>query len=186
MKFTKVLLGLLLVCLVFAVSGCEKDGSSGTNNQGKQVTDIANKQRNSTADHMEIKVYYPNNEATKLVAVKKEIKAEGNTKYRGAVEALMEEPKDSNLTAIFPKQAKLLGVTVSGDTAKVDFDKALVEKFNGGSTGEEMLVGAIVNTLTEFSEIKKVQILIEGKKIESIKGHVDTSQPLARMDDLLK
>ena len=118
--------------------------------------------------------------------MKKEIKAEGNNKYRGAIEALMEEPKDSKLTAIIPKQVKLLGVTVSGDTAKVDFDKALVEKFTGGSTGEEMLVGAIVNTLTEFSEIKKVQILIEGKKIESIKGHVDTSQPLARMDDLLK
>ena len=75
---------------------------------------------------------------------------------------------------------------MTGDTAKVDFNRAMVDKLSGGSTGEEMLVGSIVNTLTEFPEIKKVQIVIEGRKVETLKGHMDTSQPITRMEELLK
>ncbi|MBO5652568.1 MAG: GerMN domain-containing protein, partial [Selenomonas sp.] len=50
----------------------------------------------------------------------------------------------------------------------------------------EMLVGSIVNTLTEFSEIKRVQLLVEGKKIESISGHLDLTKPVERMENLIK
>ena len=49
-----------------------------------------------------------------------------------------------------------------------------------------MLVGSVVDTLTEFPEVKKVQILIDGKKVESLSGHMDLSQPMGRMADLLK
>lgn len=49
-----------------------------------------------------------------------------------------------------------------------------------------MLVGSIVDTLTEFPEVKQVQILIEGKKVETLGGHMDLTQPLTRMNDLLK
>ncbi|MBQ5389910.1 MAG: GerMN domain-containing protein, partial [Anaerovibrio sp.] len=58
--------------------------------------------------------------------------------------------------------------------------------FVGGSTGEEMLVGSLVNTLTEFPEIKKVQILVEGKEIDSLSGHLDLSRPVERMPELIK
>lgn len=47
-----------------------------------------------------------------------------------------------------------------------------------------MLVGSIVDTLTEFPEVKRVQILIDGKAIESLSGHMDLTQPLARMKQL--
>ena len=49
-----------------------------------------------------------------------------------------------------------------------------------------MLVGSIVDTLTEFSEVKKVQILVEGKAVDTIAGHMDTEKPLSRMTGLLK
>ena len=67
----------------------------------------------------------------------------------------------------------------------MDFSQDLVKHFVGGSTGEEMLVGSIVNTLTEFPEVKQVQILIEGSPVETIAGHMDLSVPLERMKDLL-
>ena len=47
-------------------------------------------------------------------------------------------------------------------------------------------MGSIVNTLTEFEEIKKVQLLVEGKKIESISGHLDLTKPVERMDSIIK
>ena len=48
-----------------------------------------------------------------------------------------------------------------------------------------MLTYAIVNTLTEFPEIKRVQILVEGKPVTSISGHMDLTEPLTRNETLL-
>ena len=87
---------------------------------------------------------------------------------------------------IIPKRAKLNGVKVEGKTAKVDFSKELVKNFVGGSTGEEMLLGSIVNTLTEFAEIKNVEFFIDGKKVETISGHSDLTKPIGRMDSLIE
>ena len=42
--------------------------------------------------------------------------------------------------------------------------RASWQRRDKGSYGEMMLCYAITNTLTEFPEIKRVQILIEGKK----------------------
>lgn len=52
--------------------------------------------------------------------------------------------------------------------------------------GEALAVAAIVNTLTEFPQIRQVQILVEGKQVESLAGHVDVSRPLTRNEKLIK
>ena len=184
MKITKILLGLLMLMLVISASGCDKEQQAISD---KSATEAASHVEKAVDSTMEVNIYFPNSDATRLIAVKRTIKtkADDTAKYRAAIEELLKGPEDSRLTAIVPKQAKLLGITVNGDTAKVNFDKALVTGFNGGSTGEEMLVGSIVNTLTEFPEIKKVQLVIDGKAVESIKGHMDTSRPLTRMNELL-
>ena len=93
--------------------------------------------------------------------------------------------KAKGVITIIPKKTKLKSVAVKDGIATVDFSEDLVKNFAGGSTGEEMLVGSIVNTLTEFPEVKSVQILLEGKKVDSLAGHLDTSKPLKRMTELL-
>ena len=155
-----------------AVSSSTASGSSKSAGQEAAVTDIS--------------VYYPDVNATGLVAVTKNVKVKGQDKYKAAVEALLAGTDDKRLTTVFPKKTKLLKVAVSGSTARVDFDKNLTAGFVGGSTGEEMLVGSLVNTLTEFPEIKKVQILVEGKEIDSLSGHLDLSKPVSRMSELIK
>ncbi|MEW6400002.1 MAG: GerMN domain-containing protein [Bacillota bacterium] len=54
------------------------------------------------------------------------------------------------------------------------------------SPGEALAVAAIVNTLTEFPDIRQVQILVEGRKVESLAGHADVSRPLTRNERLIK
>ena len=51
--------------------------------------------------------------------------------------------------------------------------------------GTKVLCYAITNTLTEFPEIKRVQILIEGKKVTTISGHMDVEEPMIRNKDFL-
>ena len=136
---------------------------------------------------MNVKVYYPDDSGMKLVEVEREVLVSDKTdKYTAAVETLLEEPKETNLTKIFPKNAAIRSVKVDGGLATVDFDGSLTKTFVGGSTGEELLIGSVVDTLTNFPEVKRVKFLVDGKEIETLSGHMDLSTPLERMDSLTK
>lgn len=192
MKLKSILVLALTLLCAMVLAGCDeqKQGEAGSktvvsSSSGSSSSSSSSSQSVSKAQLVNIKVYYPDENATGLVAVEKSIKDTDN-KYQAAVEALMAGTDKKGLANVFPKKAKLLQVTVSGKVAKVDFSRELQKNFVGGSTGEEMLVGSVVNTLTEFPEIQKVQILVDGQEVETLSGHMDLSQPLPRMTELLK
>lgn len=192
MKLKSILVLALTLLCAMVLAGCDeqKQGEAGSktvvsSSSSSSSSSNSSSQSGSKAQLVNIKVYYPDENATGLVAVEKSIKDTDN-KYQAAVEALMAGTEKKGLANVFPKKAKLLQVTVSGKVAKVDFSRELQKNFVGGSTGEEMLVGSVVNTLTEFPEIQKVQILVDGQEVETLSGHMDLSQPLPRMTELLK
>ena len=191
MRLRNILAIVLTVLCVAMLAGCDEQGKAGSGSSQAVTSESSSSSASSgaagqKAATMDISVYYPDVNATGLVAVTKTVKAQEADKYQAAVEALLAGTDDKKLTAVFPKKAKLRKVSVSGGVVKVDFDKNLISGFVGGSTGEEMLVGSLVNTLTEFPEIKKVQILVEGKEIDSLSGHLDLSRPVERMPELIK
>ena len=135
---------------------------------------------------LSVTLYYPNDEGTKLVAVSRKVKFTGEgEKYAATLKSLMEGTKEKGQTTILPKKTKLRSVKFQDGVVTVDFSGDLTKHFVGGSTGEEMLVGSVVNTLTEFSEVKSVRFLIDGHSIESIAGHMDLTGPVQRMDTIL-
>ena len=93
---------------------------------------------------------------------------------------LLENPTEEDLTKIFPKGAKIKSINLEGDIAVVDLDGSITKNFVGGSTGEEFLINSVVETLTEFNEVKQVQFLIDGHEVETLAGHMDLSEPLKR------
>ena len=134
-----------------------------------------------------MKVYYPDDSGVRLVEVERRIKiGHEDEKYSAALEILLEAPHEENLTTIFPKNASIRSVKVADGLATVDLDGAMLKTMVGGSTGEEFLVGSVVDTLTSFPEITRVKFLVDGQEIETLKGHMDLSAPLERMDDLLE
>lgn len=136
---------------------------------------------------MNVKVYYPDDSGMRLVEVEREIVIDDATdKYTAAVESLMDEPLEDNLTRIFPKNASIRSVTVRDGMATVDFDGSILKGFVGGSTGEEFLIGSIVDTLTNFPEVTSVRFLVDGQEIETLSGHMDLSAPLERMSSLIE
>ncbi len=133
-----------------------------------------------------VKLYYPKEDGSALVTVSRKVKIpDGADKYTVVLRSLMKGTKEAGQTTIIPRQAKLRGIQVKDGVARVDFSGDLAKYFVGGSTGEEMLVGSIVNTLTEFPEVKSVQILIDGAAVESIAGHMDLTGPIKRMEGIL-
>ncbi|MDR1702262.1 MAG: GerMN domain-containing protein [Sporomusaceae bacterium] len=132
-------------------------------------------------------MYYPDKDAKYLVAEIHSIderKAQENPP-KTAVEILLAGTKNPNLVNVIPAGTKLKSLVVKDGTAYADFNRNLL-KVSGGSSTERFLVGSIVNTLTEFPSIKQVQILVEGKKIETITGHMDLRKPLGRSEQIIK
>ena len=103
-----------------------------------------------------------------------------------AIELLLAGTKNVDLVSVVPIGTKLRHIGVKDKIAYVDFNDKIVKNNTGGSAGEILLVGAIVNTLTEFHNIQKVQIMVDGKKIETISGHMDIGEPLGRFEKIIK
>jgi spore germination protein GerM len=71
-------------------------------------------------------------------------------------------------------------VTERGD-AFVSLSADITTKHPGGSLHEVFTVYTIVNALTvNLPAITRVQILVEGKEVDTLAGHVDLRHPLAK------
>ncbi len=80
---------------------------------------------------------------------------------------------------IIPRGTRLLGVSVKGGTAYLDFSRQLRDGHPGGTSAEMQTIYAIVNTIAlNFAQIGSVKILIEGKSEKTLAGHIDISAPL--------
>ncbi len=95
------------------------------------------------------------------------------------LEELVKGP-EADLMPVVPRAARVrnLFVDASG-TAYVDFDRELTEGHSGGAREELFTVYSIVNTLAaNLSQIKRVQILVDGVGVPTLAGDVDTREPL--------
>lgn len=126
-----------------------------------------------------INLYFSNEEGLTLKAEKREIMKEILTKeIEEGINALIDGPS-GKLTPTIPAGAKLLGVEVKDGVVFLNFSKDISEKHPGGSSAEIQTVYSVVNTATlNFPDLKKAQILIEGKKAKTLAGHIDISFPL--------
>ncbi|MGB9868220.1 MAG: GerMN domain-containing protein [Bacillota bacterium] len=102
---------------------------------------------------------------------------------RSVVTELIKGPEGlPGLSRTIPQGTKLLGVNLKEGIAYVDLSQELKTKHWGGSTAERMTVESIALTVTEFPTVSKVQILIAGKRVQSIAGHMSIDAPIARND----
>ncbi len=86
----------------------------------------------------------------------------------------------TGLLPTLPPATKVLEVFVTArGTAYLDLSKEAVELEARGSRSELLTVYSIVNSLTtNFPAVKRVQILVEDKPVETLAGHIDLSRPL--------
>lgn len=105
---------------------------------------------------------------------------------RASIEELIKGPKSRDLVRTIPEGTKLKNIKIEDNICYPDFSQELISRHWGGSSGERMTVYSIVNTLTNFSSIKSVRILIEGKDVATLKGHMDLSEPIPRNEEIIR
>jgi hypothetical protein len=96
---------------------------------------------------------------------------------RAAIQGLIWGPQSPDLYPTMPEGTELLGITINNGICSVDFSQAFIDNHPGGSAGELMTLGSIVQTLKQFDGIDQVQILVEGRIGETL-GHVLLDEPL--------
>lgn len=197
-----LLIAALVSLLVVGVIGCEEKGASNKSvadlpNQTSKIQDAEDKSSNQnaadkikTANSIQpqltsITLYFSDDQAEYLIPETRHVEISDSI-AKTALEELVKGPKESGLHATVPPETVVLSVDIEDNLAYANFSKELVDKHWGGSTGELMTITSIVNTLTEFKNIKKVQIMVEGKVVETIAGHLDVSRPLTRDETVIK
>ena len=195
MGSARKLLGVSFVLLGLLIGGCAEQGAQSptspldTGKNGQQQGNVPNGQNHQSTvlsqDKMVVTVYSGTKDATRLVS-ETHIVAKNDHPAQTAMEILLAGTKNPNLVSVMPKGTKLRNISVKDGIAYIDFDEKLIKNNTGGSASEILLVAAIVNTLTEFPNIERVQILVEGKKIDTISGHMDIGEPLSRSEKIIK
>ena len=88
------------------------------------------------------------------------------------------KPKDSDYFSLWPKETRINSVTVTGSLATIDLT---LGKMNLGSEAESMAIAQLVWTATAANTtVKRIQLTVDGKIVESIAGHVDATKPFKR------
>ena len=84
------------------------------------------------------------------------------------------------LLSPFPRETRLRAVYLANyGTLFVDLSGEVTTEHSGGSLDELLTVYALVNALTtNIAEISGVQILVDGREVDTLAGHIDLRQPL--------
>jgi spore germination protein GerM len=127
-------------------------------------------------------VYYPRTEWDGLVGEEREIfgTASPGDRAKQILSDLIAGPAGEEATRALPPGTQLRQVYVLDQgVAYIDFSQDLRRGIGGGSTEELLTVYAIVDSVAlNVAEIKRIGILIEGKPVETLNGHLDLRRPL--------
>jgi hypothetical protein len=128
----------------------------------------------------EVILYFGSADGSRLETEARDIERcpDEDTCIRGTVQALINGPV-GNFVPLFPASTMVHRLVVENGTATVDFGKLLITGHPGGSLSELLTVYSLVNTLAaNFPHIRQVQILIEGERVDTLKGHVGVRDPI--------
>lgn len=102
------------------------------------------------------------------------------------VGALIDGPH-TGLVRTMPEKSKLINARVDQNgVAIINFTSAMIENHPGGSSSEIATIYSLTNSITRnIPEVKKVKILVEGREMETLKGHIDARYPFSPNMDLV-
>lgn len=133
--------------------------------------------------HITATLYYASSDGGSLVPVRRDVPLASGVVEQGR-QILLTAIKDAPppYIKVIPEGTTLRAfyVTDRGD-AFVDFGPEIVRAHPGGTLNELLTVYSIVNAVTaNLPAVQRVQLLVEGKEIDAIAGHVDIRRPLTR------
>ena len=138
--------------------------------------------------HITATLFYGSPDGQMLVPVRREVPLAEGVVAQGREILVAQLAAASGERQVIPPGTRLRAFYVSdrGD-AFVDLSPEVSMAHPGGSLNELLTVYAIVNAVTaNLPAVQRVQLLVDGKEVDTIAGHVDVRRPLARDASLVK
>lgn len=129
------------------------------------------------------RLFYVGDDGTKLQSVERDVPFGEDTvqQAKAIISAQIAPVAEPLISAVPPGTAlRAVFITEQGE-AYVDLSGEASSAHPGGTLNELLTVYTIVNALTaNLPAVSGVQILIAGKEVNTLAGHVDLRRPLAR------
>jgi germination protein M len=188
-KYLYFIVLTVLTAAFLMVGGCgltEKLGSSSEQTPTPAVEDgILEFESEEAAVHEkqeteQVTLYFKDADNSCLVPVTKDVpKVTGIAKT--TLDALLQGEAEGEYISALPEGAEVNELNIKPDgTCVVDLNKKATQIAENAPKEEALAVYAIVNTLTEFSTVQKVQILVDGQINKTFAGHIPVDVPLQR------
>jgi len=140
--------------------------------------------------HITATLFFGTSDARHLAAAQREVPfGEGAVEQgRQIVLAQLEAEAQAPMLRVVPPGATLRSFYVSErGEAFVDLGPEILAAHPGGTTAEQLTVFAIVNAVTaNLPAVTTVQLLVDGKEVDTLAGHVDIRRPLRRSDAIVR
>jgi hypothetical protein len=125
-----------------------------------------------------IEVFYTDPEELELHKASAEITfASEDEKYKEAF-ASLQQSKDDKFVPLWSKDIELKSVQFKDGALTLDIHMPDTARLGAG--GEVFALDALKQTFFQFSEVKSLDLLVDGKSSESLMGHVDLEHPMTR------
>jgi hypothetical protein len=140
--------------------------------------------------HITATVFFGTPDGQGLVPIRRDVPLAKNVIDQGRqiLVAQLTEAAPPPYVSVIPASTTLRAfyVTDRGD-AFVDLSPEVVSGHPGGSLNELLTVYALVNAVTaNLPAARRVQILVDGKEVDTLAGHVDLRRPLMRDMSLVR
>ncbi len=175
MKLFRKYIVLFLILMLVGMTGCSAES---------QPNPEPNPPDQPADQTMEVAVYYLKNTADDIYLVREVHQVEKSEAVARAAltELIGGTPLTPGAYQVLSTDTRILDINVDQGLATVDFS-AEVLNANVGSSGEALGITSIVNTLTEFPTIQRVQFTVDGQVEKGMDwwGHVGLyEQPFSR------
>jgi spore germination protein GerM len=131
------------------------------------------------------RLFYVSEDGTRLTSVEREVPYgdQPAAQARRIVEAQL-APVQPPLVSAIPAGTTLRAMFLNErGVAVVDLSREVAAAHTGGSTNELLTIYTLVQALTtNLPAVSAVQLLVDGKEVDTLAGHVDIKRPLARAD----
>lgn len=124
-----------------------------------------------------ISVYFTDPQQMELIPAKADISfADDVEKYSEAYKALQSSTNPDQI----PLWGKIELKSLKFADGLITMDIHKPDEAQLGAGGEAFAISALAETLFQFKEVKSIEVLVDGKQVESLMGHVDLEHPITR------
>jgi hypothetical protein len=127
-------------------------------------------------------LFYVAEDGRRLVSVEQDVPfGEGAVEQAKAIVTAQLASADDRVSAIPPGTTlRAVFITPQGE-AYLDLSSEVATAHPGGTTNERLTTYALVNAVTvNLPAISSVQLLVNGKEVDTLAGHIDLRRPLMK------